>query len=297
MGLEIIREAVGDDVLLDKDGSPMLNPVGIVDEGRISDDTVHSFEIMKGVASGIAERYYMNRKFFVSDPDAFTISGLVLGTQAWRKNTTPLTLQEAQMSIVLAAVSGGMYEIGDDLPTLAEDPPRFALVENQELLQMVKLGQAAVPIDLMTYRTEDEQPSVFLLHEDRRQTILAGFNPTTFSIITSPFLSPEAELSCRIKPPIRSEPSRSLIPRWPPLHRRSQRRVLAQRKLESQQISRPRMSPTVYPLFNTTGISATELLRTGPKSGTPIRGLGPSRSSLKPRARTALPHERQFLLP
>ena len=39
MGLEIIRGAVGDDVLLDKDGSPMLNPVGIVDEGRISDDT------------------------------------------------------------------------------------------------------------------------------------------------------------------------------------------------------------------------------------------------------------------
>ena len=178
MGLEIIREAVGDDVLLDKDGSPMLNPVGIVDEGRISDDTVHSFEVMKNVASGIAERYYMNRKFFVSDPDAFTISGVVLGAQAWRKNTIPLTLQEAQMSILLAAVSGGMYEIGDDLPTLAEDPPRFALVENQELLQMVKLGQAAVPIDLMTYRPEDGQPSVFLLHEDRRQTILAVFNWT-----------------------------------------------------------------------------------------------------------------------
>ena len=28
MGLEIIREAVGEDVLIDKDGSPMLNPVG-----------------------------------------------------------------------------------------------------------------------------------------------------------------------------------------------------------------------------------------------------------------------------
>ncbi len=178
LGLEIIRAAVGDDVLLNKDGSPMLNPVGIVDEGRISDDTVHSFEVMKEVASGIAERYYMNRKFFVSDPDAYTISGVVLGAQAWRKNTVPLTLQEAQMSIVLAAVSGGMYEIGDDLPTLAEDPPRFALVENQELLQMVKLEQAAVPIDLMTYRPEDGQPSVFLLHEDRRQTMLAVFNWT-----------------------------------------------------------------------------------------------------------------------
>lgn len=177
-GLEIIRETVGDDVLLDKDGSPMLNPVGIVDEGRISDDTAHSFKTMKEVASGIAERYYMNRKWFVSDPDAFTISGIVFEPQNWRPNPIPLTLQEAQMSIVLAAVSGGMYEIGDDLPTLAADPPRLALLENQELLQMVKLEQAAVPIDLMTYRTEDEQPSVFLLHEDRRQTMLVVFNWT-----------------------------------------------------------------------------------------------------------------------
>ncbi|HJY17596.1 MAG TPA: glycoside hydrolase family 36 protein, partial [Xanthobacteraceae bacterium] len=31
IGLKIIREAVGEDVVLDKDGSPMLNPVGLVD--------------------------------------------------------------------------------------------------------------------------------------------------------------------------------------------------------------------------------------------------------------------------
>ena len=43
-GLEIIRDAVGDEVILDKDGSPMLNPVGLVDTGRISADTGHSFE-------------------------------------------------------------------------------------------------------------------------------------------------------------------------------------------------------------------------------------------------------------
>ena len=37
IGLELIRKAVGEDVLLDKDGSPMLNPVGIVDIGRIEE--------------------------------------------------------------------------------------------------------------------------------------------------------------------------------------------------------------------------------------------------------------------
>ena len=74
IGLEIIREAVGDDVFLDKDGSVMLNPVGYVDYGRISQDTGHSFGASRDAATGIAARYYMDRNFFVSDPDAFTVS-------------------------------------------------------------------------------------------------------------------------------------------------------------------------------------------------------------------------------
>ncbi|MGH9761381.1 MAG: PKD domain-containing protein, partial [Blastocatellia bacterium] len=91
---------------------------------------------------------------------------------------TALTLNEAQVSIVLAAVSGGMYEIGDDLPTLGSSPERLALVENPDLLQMAKLGHAGVPLDLLTYRPEDEQPSVMFLREDKRQSMLAVFNWT-----------------------------------------------------------------------------------------------------------------------
>jgi hypothetical protein len=46
---------------------------------------------------------------------------------------------------------------------------------------MVKLGRAAVPLDLLTYADQDEQPSVFLLREDQRQSILAVFNWTEHS--------------------------------------------------------------------------------------------------------------------
>jgi alpha-galactosidase len=74
IGLQIIRQAVDEHVILDKDGSPMLNAVGIVDTGRISLDTGHTFEATKDAATGIAARYYMNRNFFVSDPDAFSVS-------------------------------------------------------------------------------------------------------------------------------------------------------------------------------------------------------------------------------
>ena len=173
IGLEIIRKAVGEDVLLDKDGSPMLNPVGLVDEGRISQDTGHAFLRSKEAAPGIAARYYMHRNFFITDPDAFTVSRQLLEE---RTIEAPLTLSEAQVSIALAAVSGGMFEIGDDLPTLGSDPERVALVKNPDLVAMAKLGRAALPLDLLTYTDKDEQPSVFLLRQDPRQSILAVFN-------------------------------------------------------------------------------------------------------------------------
>lgn len=175
IGLQVIREAVGEDVLLDKDGSPMLNPVGIVDDGRTSQDTGHTFSRSKEAATGIAARYYMHRNFFIEDPDAFTISRQLIEE---REIPAPLTLNEAEASIALSAVSGGMFEIGDDLPTLGEDADRVALLKNPDLLAMARLGRAATPVDLLSYRAEDEQPSVFFLREDPRQSILAVFNWT-----------------------------------------------------------------------------------------------------------------------
>lgn len=178
IGLKIIRNAVGEDVVLDKDGSPMLNPVGIVDAGRISQDTGHTFAATRDAASGIAARYYMNRNFFIADPDAFTVSTQTVDDQSWHGGQHPLTLEEAKASIALSAVSGGMFEIGDDLPTLGISPERLALVKNTDLLDMVRLGRASTPVDLMTYAPSDGQPSIFLLKESNRQSILTIFNWT-----------------------------------------------------------------------------------------------------------------------
>jgi alpha-galactosidase len=175
IGLQTIRDAVGDDVLLDKDGSPMLTPVGLVDDGRTSQDTGHTFTRSREAAPGIAARYYMHRNFFIADPDAFTVSRQMVEE---RKMAAPLTLSEAQVSIALAAVSGGMYEIGDDLPTTGADADRVALLKNRDLLDIARLGRAAMPMDLLSYRSEDELPSVFLLQEDARQSFLAVFNWT-----------------------------------------------------------------------------------------------------------------------
>lgn len=178
IGLKIIREAVGDDVLLDKDGSVMLNPVGLVDYGRISQDTGHTFDASHDAVTGIAARYYMNRNFFVSDPDAFTVSTQTIPDQSWHESAKAASLDEARISIALAAVSGGMFEIGDDLPSLEKSPERLALIENQDLIDMIRLGRASKPIDLMSYAASDEQPSIFYLEESNRQGILTVFNWT-----------------------------------------------------------------------------------------------------------------------
>jgi alpha-galactosidase len=178
IGLKIIRYAVGEDTVLDKDGSPMLNPVGIVNSGRISQDTGHTFDASRDAASGIAARYYMNRNFFIADPDAFSVSLQTVDDQSWHGGSHPLTLDEAKVSIALAAVSGGMFEIGDDLPTLGASSERLALVKNADLINMARLGHSSTPVDLMTYGEADKQPSVFLLREDKRQSILTVFNWT-----------------------------------------------------------------------------------------------------------------------
>ncbi len=176
IGLQVIRDAVGEEVILDKDGSPMLNPVGLVDTGRISADTGHSFERTKDAASGIAARFYMQRNFFVNDPDAFNVTATHLMERSNERSS--ISLGAAEASIALSAVSGGMYEIGDDMPVLGSEKDRLALVENRELLNIAKVGRASTPLDLMTYEPGDEQPSIFFLREDQRQAILTVFNWT-----------------------------------------------------------------------------------------------------------------------
>jgi len=176
IGLQVIRDTVGNDVILDKDGSPMLNPVGIVDTGRISADTGHSFKRSKNAAPGIAARFYMNGNFFIDDPDAFNITDTYLVEHSSERSSR--SLATAQASIALSAIAGGMYEIGDDLLVLGSEKDRLALVENRDLLNMAKAGRASTPVDLMTYEPEDGQPSIFLLRQTPRQSILTVFNWT-----------------------------------------------------------------------------------------------------------------------
>jgi alpha-galactosidase len=129
--------------------------------------------VVFSVTSGkTAARYYMNRNFFVSDPDAFAVSRNPMVADA------SITQSEAEVALVLAAASGGMFDIGGDITELSSEPENLALTQNRDVLQMARLSRAAVPIDLMSYSEADEMPSQFVLREDKRQTMVAVFNWT-----------------------------------------------------------------------------------------------------------------------
>ena len=119
----------------------MLNPVGYVDYRPDIAGQGHTSIASKDAAAGIAARYYMNRNFFVADPDAFTVSTQTITDQPSHDSDKPMTLDDARVSIALAAVSGGMFEIGDNLPSLSNAPERLALIQNQDLIQMIRLGK------------------------------------------------------------------------------------------------------------------------------------------------------------
>jgi alpha-galactosidase len=175
IGLKIIRESVGDNVILDKDGSPMLTPVGIVDTGRLSNDTEHSFKGTFDAATGIAARFYMNHNFYIADPDVFCVSNYRSQDPRWGE-LEPVTMEEAKAAITLSAMAGGMFEDGDDLPALGNESDRLALLTNPDLLKLMRLSRSATPLDLMSYAPEDRQPSLFWVRESQRQGMLAVFN-------------------------------------------------------------------------------------------------------------------------
>jgi hypothetical protein len=118
----------------------------------------------------------MNGNFFINDPDAFNVTDTYLVEHGDERSSH--SLAAAQASIALSAVAGGMYEIGDDLLVLNSEKDRLALVENRDFLNMAQAGRASMPVDLMTYDPEDGQPSLFLLRQSPRQSILTVFNWT-----------------------------------------------------------------------------------------------------------------------
>ena len=316
IGLQVIRETVGDEVLLDKDGSPMLNPVGIVDTGRVSADTGHSFLRSKTAASGIAARFYMNGNFFIDDPDAFNITDTYMVEHSSERSSH--SLATAQTSIALSAIAGGMYEIGDDLLVLSSEKDRLSLVENRDLLNMAKAGRASTPVDLMTYEPEDGQPSIFLLRQSPRQSILTVFNwtdrprshslsltdlglPVSSTMVATAVMDSSSTLALEggaIRLENQSPQSAVVIKLVDTAVAKAAptvtARVPSQSKVGERSPSRLRPTLTAYRHSDITGTSATARSRKGPRFLIAIQERPSSLFGSQWTVRTTRPYEQSF---
>ena len=182
-GLEIIREAIGEESYLLPCGCPPEAAIGVADACRIGGDISTYFSTTKVCTKFLASRYWMNGKLFISDPDFLMVRGDATASDPEfqhnpyhgpgaidesmsRAGSTWKTVNEPRVWATLVAISGGAITYADHLGKLN--------AVGIELLD--KAGQlwspiAAVPLDLM----ENEYPSRWL-RRSKADTMLALIN-------------------------------------------------------------------------------------------------------------------------
>jgi alpha-galactosidase len=129
-GLEAIRRGIGDDATLLGCGCPLHVAVGLCDLMRIGPDVTPIWGnpmrwafrdpnclCTRHATRNTIHRAFLDRRWWINDPDC------VLA----REKKNKLTLAEIQTFAAVAAVSGGMFLLSDDMTQYS--PERFALIE------------------------------------------------------------------------------------------------------------------------------------------------------------------------
>ena len=137
-GLATIREAAGPDAVINACGAPILPVIGIADSLRIGPDTAYtgvepSFMMAASAARNLAARSYLWPLIW---PDA---------DQAQLR--PPLTLDEARVSAVTAALASAAYSLGDDLTKL--DQARRDTALDPVILDLSRAAAPATPDGIM----------------------------------------------------------------------------------------------------------------------------------------------------
>ncbi|MHC9539272.1 MAG: glycoside hydrolase family 36 protein [Vulcanimicrobiota bacterium] len=178
-GLETIREAVGDRLILGC-GAPIGPSIGLVDAMRVSGDVGANWYGEMSALTAISNTlssYFFHHRLWQNDPDCVIV----------RDVDTALSLQEVQTLASVVGLSGGIVSVSDDLERLSP--------ERREIVMRLSpsYGISAVPQDLFV----SPRPSVFDLRVERplgRWHIVALIN---FSDRAASFTLPLPRLSMR----------------------------------------------------------------------------------------------------
>ncbi|HLE13732.1 MAG TPA: alpha-galactosidase [Anaerolineales bacterium] len=138
-GLEVIRQAAGEQAFLVGCGCPLGPAVGLVDAMRIGADTAKhwapsfgkidrliqgepNLPAARNASHNALTRAFLHRRWWINDPDCLLL-----------RPTTRLTLAEVQALATVAAMTGGSLLLSDHLPDLPAERVRLA----QALLPLI----------------------------------------------------------------------------------------------------------------------------------------------------------------
>ena len=160
IGMETIREAVGDKIFILGCGAPIFQSIGLVNGMRVSGDvdpswlqwtrTVIGSDFVPGVANVMKNsilRYFFHNKFWVNDPDCLLV----------RKDKTRLNIEEVKTLTSVIGLTGGQLFLSDNLSTLCEDRLKFF----SSLLPV--FNASCKPVDFL----QNEMPKILMLHLDK----------------------------------------------------------------------------------------------------------------------------------
>jgi len=165
-------------------GAPLMPVVGLVHGARTGGDVgipqmengkatapQLGFPLILSMARNQAARLFLDRSLFAVDVDVAMAAA------------PQLTSDEAQVMITVAALSGGIFMLGDDLETLPAD--RLALLRNPNVLGLVG-GPAAEPVHLFSapereahdhwFASPQELPPLWVRRDPDGTTIAAVYN-------------------------------------------------------------------------------------------------------------------------
>lgn len=164
LGMEAIREGIGEDAFLLACGGHYGPTLGIVDGNRTSNDIGANWETLKITFKKNILRYWMNENWWVNDPDCLLIRGPqdgAAGNQCFpnirKHGCGSFTEIEVRTILSLFRATGGLMFAGDDLTQLSDN--KIQLLQNF----LASTGRAAVPRDLfvsrypgLLHRTEED---------------------------------------------------------------------------------------------------------------------------------------------
>eukprot|EP00587_Corethron_hystrix_P002681 CAMPEP_0113300592 /NCGR_PEP_ID=MMETSP0010_2-20120614/2158_1 /TAXON_ID=216773 ORGANISM="Corethron hystrix, Strain 308" /NCGR_SAMPLE_ID=MMETSP0010_2 /ASSEMBLY_ACC=CAM_ASM_000155 /LENGTH=716 /DNA_ID=CAMNT_0000154043 /DNA_START=815 /DNA_END=2962 /DNA_ORIENTATION=+ /assembly_acc=CAM_ASM_000155 len=145
LALTTLREAAGPKTFIIGCGCPLATAVGIVDSMRVSADTGPTWAppfpfpwwdqanlpCLRSMIRNSINRMCLSDRWWYNDPDCLLL-----------RETTSLTLEEIRSAATVAAFSGGMVLLSDDLPAL--DKTRVEIITKISPLT----GAAAIPLDM-----------------------------------------------------------------------------------------------------------------------------------------------------